>query len=135
LHLAEAQLAPIVLTAPISGNITKIEMVAGAIVGQDGVIATIASPTANQIIGYLSQPLRIEPTVGMKAEVRSRGLKRIVGETQVTLVGPRIEMFDAPLRVRGMGSAQERGLPIVLDIPSNMKLRPGELVDIRLLVN
>jgi hypothetical protein len=73
--------------------------------------------------------------VGMKAEVRSRGLVRKVGEAQVTDIGPRIELFDAPLRVRGMGAAQERGLPIMISIPPNMSIRPGELVDIRLLVN
>jgi hypothetical protein len=58
-----------------------------------------------------------------------------VGEARVTDIGPRIELFDAPLRVRGMGAAQERGLPIVISMPPNLSIRPGELVDIRLLVN
>jgi multidrug resistance efflux pump len=135
LRLAEAELQPITLTAPISGRISKLDKLAGATVVAGDPIATIANPTADRIIGYLSQPLRIEPKVGMRAEIRSRGLVRRVGEAQVTQIGPRIELFDAPLRVRGMGAAQERGLPIIMSIPPNMNVRPGEIVDIRLLVN
>ena len=135
LRLAETQLQPTIVTAPIDGTVSKLNQLAGTVVIDGDPIVTIASPTANRIIGYLSQPLRIEPKVGMKAEIRSRGLVRTTGETQVTLVGPRIELFDAPLRIRGMGAAQERGLPIVMGIPPNMHVRPGELVDIRLLIN
>lgn len=135
LKLAEAQLHPIVLTAPISGRVSKVDKLAGTTVTEGIPIVTIASTTPNRIIGYLSQPLRIEPKVGMRAEVRSRGLVRKVGEAQVTDIGPRMELFDAPLRVRGMGAAQERGLPIIISIPPNMRILPGELVDIRLLVN
>ena len=135
LRLAEAQLQPTLVTAPIDGCVSKLNEMTGSVVIDGDPIATIANPTANRIVGYLSQPLRIEPKVGMKAEIRSRGLVRTTGETQVTLVGPRIELFDAPLRIRGMGAAQERGLPIVMGIPPNMHVRPGELVDIRLLIN
>jgi multidrug resistance efflux pump len=135
LKLAEAQLQPIVLTAPISGRISRLDKPAGSTVTEGLPIVTIASTTPSCIIGYLSQPLRLEPKVGMRAEVRSRGLVRKVGEARVTDIGPRIELFDAPLRVRGMGAAQERGLPIVISMPPNMMIRPGELVDIRLLLN
>jgi multidrug resistance efflux pump len=125
LHLAEAELMPITLTAPISGRVSKLDKLEGATVVAGDPIATIANPTADRIIGYLSQPLRIEPRVGMRAEIRSRGLVRQVGEARVTEIGPRIEMFDAPLRIRGMGASQERGLPIIMSIPSNMNVRPG----------
>lgn len=135
LKLAEAQLQPIILTAPISGRVSKLEKASGSTVVEGSPIATIATTTPDRIIGYLSQPLRIEPKVGMQAEVRSRGLVRKVGIAQITEVGPRIEVFDAPLRVRGMGAAQERGLPIIISMPPNLTIRPGELVDIRLLVN
>jgi len=63
-------------------------------------------------------------------EIRSRNAKRAVGKAHITQVGPRVELFNAPLRVRGMGAAQERGLPILMDVPNGMNLRPGELVDI-----
>jgi len=135
LLLAESKLQPITLTAPFSGRVSKVEKLAGATVIEGAPIITVASTIPNRIIGYLSQPLRIEPKVGMRAEVRSRGLVRKVGEAQVTDIGPRMELFDAPLRIRGMGAAQERGLPVIISIPPNMSIRPGELVDIRLLLN
>jgi hypothetical protein len=34
-----------------------------------------------------------------------------------------------------MGSAQERGLPVIVSVPDDLKLRPGELVDLRLIAN
>jgi multidrug resistance efflux pump len=135
LHLAEAELQPILLRAPISGRINRLDKMPGASVAAGDVIVTVASPTSERIVGYLSQPLRIEPVVGMKVQVRSRGLVRAVSETHITHVGARIEMFDAPLRVRGMGAAQERGLPIVMAMPPNFNVRPGELLEVRLLVD
>lgn len=135
LELAEAQLQPIVLIAPIDGSVSKVDKAAGASIVEGVPIVTIASTTPSQIIGYLSQPLRIEPTVGMRAEIRSRGQVRKTGVAKVLQIGPRMELFDAPLRIRGMGAAQERGLPILISIPPDMSMRPGELVDIRLLVN
>jgi len=135
LHLAEAELQPIKLTTPISGRINRLDKMAGSTVAAGDAIVTIASPTSERIVGYLSQPLRIEPVVGMKVEVRSRGLVRTVAETRIIHIGPRIELFNAPLRVRGMGAAQERGLPIVMAMPPDFIVRPGELVDVRLLLN
>jgi hypothetical protein len=68
-------------------------------------------------------------------EVRSRGTNRTVGEARITSIGPRIELFNAPFRINGLGNAQERGLPIVISVPPNMDLRPGELVDLNLRTN
>ena len=134
LRLAEAQLAPIILTAPMSGRVSRLDLPVGSIVLAGVPILTIASSIPDRITGFLGQPLRLEPEIGMKVEVRSRGLVRRSGAAQVVDIGPRIVLFDAPLRVRGMGAAQERGLPVVLNVPANMSLRPGELVDLRLLV-
>lgn len=135
LQLAEAQLAPIVLTAPIDGRVSKMDLQVGSIMAAGVPIIAISSSSPDRITCFLSQPLRIEPKIGMQVEVRSRGVVRRTGAAQVTDVGPRIVLFDAILRVRGMGAAQERGLPVVVNVPANMVLRPGELVDLRLVVN
>ncbi len=135
LQLAESQLQPLHLRAPISGRVTKLTAFPDAnLVGGD-VVATIASPVVERIVGYVGQPVRLDPKVGTKVEVRSRGAVRESARSQIAYVGPQIEMFNAPLRVRGIGAAQERGLPIVVTVPPNMRLRPGELVDIYLLLN
>lgn len=135
LRLAESELQPVALRAPISGYITKIEALPQGTVVRGGAIATIASSGVDRIVGFIGQPIRVEPRVGMKAIVRSRGINRVAGDCLISHVGPRIELFDAPLRVRGMGAAQERGLPIVVTVPPNLHLRPGEFVEITLMVD
>ena len=135
LRLAEAQLAPVILTAPMAGRISVLDKLTGSIVLAGAPIATISSSTPDRITGFLGQPLRVDPKIGMKVEVRSRGLERRTGAAQVLNIGPRVALLDASVRVRGMGPAQERGLPVVVSVPPNMLLRPGELVDLRLVVN
>jgi multidrug resistance efflux pump len=135
LRLAEAKLQPVKLVSPLDGRVSKIAKFPGATVADGEPILTVASQQVEYILGYVGQPLRVEPTPGMNVEVRSRGLHRAVGQALVTQVGPRIELFNAPLRIRGMGNAQQRGLPIVVTVPPEMKLRPGELVDLTLTLN
>ncbi len=134
LHLAEAQLQPILVKAPISGRVYSIKKLPGTAVSGGEAIVSITSLHVTRIIAYLVQPVSIEAKVGMMAEVRTRGPLRANGPAIVLNVGPRIEMFDAPLRMRGLGSAQERGLPIEISVPPTLSLRHGELVDIRLIL-
>lgn len=132
LGLAEAEFQPTLLRAPIDGRVSKVYKLQGTAVADGDPVVTVASPDVDYILGYIAQPIRVEPTLGMDVEVRSRGLNRTVGQASITEVGPRVELFNAPLRVRGMGNAQQRGLPILVSIPPNMQLRPGQLVDLRL---
>lgn len=129
-HLAEAQLAPIKLVAPISGQVRTLAKISGATVAGGDPIVTISSSEVDHITGFLSQPLRLEPKVGERVIVRSRGVRRVEGVAVITHVGPRVELFDSPLRVRGMGTSQQRGLPITVNVPPNLNLVPGELVDL-----
>lgn len=134
-QLVAAEFQPLALTAPISGRVIKISAPAGATVAAAAPIVTIASPEVNRIIGFIGLPLRIEPQVGMEVEIRSRGQRRVVGRSRITYVGPRIELFNAPMRLRTMEAAQERGLPIAMPPPPHMGLRPGELVDLNLVLD
>jgi multidrug resistance efflux pump len=135
LRLAESELKPTVLRAPLSGHVTRLYVQANAAVNRRQPLMTIADSRVERIIGYIPQPVRIEPKIGMSVEVRSRSSDRTTALSTVVNVGPRIELFDAPLRVRGMGAAQERGLPVVVNVPPGMNLRPGELVDLRLITD
>lgn len=135
LRLAESELRPTILRAPLSGHLTRLYVQANAAVNRRQPLMTIADSHVERIIGYIPQPVRVEPTNGMTIEVRSRGTHRTVALSSIVNVGPRIELFDAPLRIRGMGAAQERGLPVVVGVPTGMSLRPGELVDLRLITD
>ena len=133
LNLVEAQSQPVYLLAPISGRISKLTKVAGSNVAAAEIVATVADPKVDRILAYISQPVRLEPKVGMEVEIRTRGAQRVLGHAKITQVGPRIEVFTGPLKVRGMGAVQERGIPFEAGVPADMRLLPGELVDVTIL--
>ena len=88
-------------------------------------------PTTEQIIGFMREPDDMGPKVGDTVVVRSRrGNRRLAAEATVLAVGGRLELFTRPLRVRGLGNAQERGLPVLVNAPEELVLYPGELVDL-----
>lgn len=142
----EAQLrlmeSPIRLNAPIDGTVTAVYRRAGETIMAGEPLVVISSDHPDQIIGYVRQPLNFEPKRGDTVEVRTRGPGRQRGLTRVSAVGNRLEiyavstagsqldLFAEPLGLRPSGGSLERGLPVLLDIPANMRLIPGELVDL-----
>jgi multidrug resistance efflux pump len=133
LKLAEAQLQPVYLRSPINGQVTKVSKFTESMVTRAEVIATISDPNIDRILCYVSQPIRLDPKPGDPVEIRTRGTDRQRQLTEIAYVGARIELFTGPLRIRGMGAAQERGIPFVItNVPPELKvkLRPGELVDV-----
>jgi multidrug resistance efflux pump len=142
----EAQLrqleSPIRLNAPIDGTVTAVYRRPGETVMAGEALVVISGDHPDQIIGYVRQPLSFEPKTGDTVEVRTRGPGRQTGLTRVSAVGNRLEiyavttagsqleLFAEPLGLRPAGGTFERGLPVLLDIPANMRLIPGELVDL-----
>jgi multidrug resistance efflux pump len=142
----EAQLrqleSPIRLDAPIDGIVTAVYRRRGETVMAGEPLVVISGDAPDQIIGYVRQPMSFEPQTGDTVEVRTRGPRRQTGLTRVNAVGNRLEVyavstsgsqlevFAAPLGLRPAGGTYERGLPVLLDIPANMRLIPGELVDL-----
>jgi len=124
------QSAESVLRAPIDGVVTRVYRNAGENILASEPLVTISSEQGENIIGFLRQPLSFEPKAGDVVLVRSRGNRRQIAEARVVKVGARLEMFTQPLRVRGFDSSQERGLPVLIDLPEGMPLYPGELVDL-----
>jgi len=81
-------------------------------------ILTISSERAERIIGFIRLPISYQPKVGDTVEVRTRGSHTQKASATIQKVGPRMELFTQPLRVRGFAAAQERGLPILVNLPS-----------------
>lgn len=121
---------PVTLKAPMDGMVSVVAKSAGekVIVGEP--IATIVSTTTDRIVGYIRLPINTEPKAGQRVKLITRGTNRRVAMSEVSAVGSDIEMFAAVLRVRGLGAAQERGLPFAVRLPKELKVRPGELVDV-----
>ena len=132
LRLTEAELSPRVGKAPIDGIVTTIFHRAGEAVNAGQPIVAIATLSPVRIIGCLRVPLAAQPTVGMEVQVRTRGLRRELGKATVTEVGTQLENVPATLLGPINFANIVQGLPLDISLPANLKILPGELVDITL---
>ena len=125
------QMVPITLEAPISGEVNYARH-AREFVRAGEILLTINSPRADRIVAYLKQPLPFDPEVGMPMEVttRSRTPQRFV--TRIAQVGARMEVLTNAVAYLQPGTLVDMGLPVILPVPPDVQLRPGELVDIAL---
>ena len=130
LRLTEAELGPVVLRAPINGLVSKVYRRIGENVVAGEPIVTISALSSERILAYVRQPVGTEPKVGMAIEIRTRTTPKQVATGKVLQVGSKMELFAAPLRVRGFDRSQERGLPFLVSLPSGLTVHPGELVDL-----
>jgi multidrug resistance efflux pump len=133
LHLTEAELNPITLRSAVDGMVDVIYHRVGEAITAGEPIVGIAPFNAVRIIGYLRPPLLEEPGVGGRVEVRTRGPHRQVGIAQITEVGAQFEPLPPALQMPVRLANSELGLALSISVPPNMQMRPGELVDLRLL--
>jgi multidrug resistance efflux pump len=130
LRLTEAELSPIPLRAPIDGIVSAIFHQSGEAVTAGQPVVAIATLRPVRIVGYLRPPIHDEPKLGMQVEVRTRGIRRETGLAQITEVGTQLESlpaaFAGPMKLLNT----ELGLPVGVSLPANLRIRPGELVDV-----
>ncbi|MCI0746833.1 MAG: HlyD family efflux transporter periplasmic adaptor subunit [Verrucomicrobia subdivision 3 bacterium] len=138
LRLFQAKMKPLELTAPIDGIVTIIHKRAGEQILAGEAIATITSRAASRIVGYLPQAFPINPKVGMQVEVRTRSplsLRRACGVATITGVSPHLEpITNAVFNTTGV----QPTLPLIgrlvsVSLPADLKLLPGQPLDITLL--
>lgn len=146
LELAEAELSPLRLTAPIEGIVSAVYRRSGENVVAGEPIVTIVSTNSDRIVSYVIPPA-VEPLVGARVEVISRTGRRERAEGRVTHVASHMDAVAPTLfnpvnsGARGLGqqllssgnSLIEIGIPILVNVPAGLRLRPGELVDLRVL--
>ncbi len=132
LEQIEAEFAPIAVRAPTSGVIVHLHRKSGEFVVSGSVIAVVRSETPEFIIGYMKPPILLDPHPGMEVEIipRSERTQRVRSEimevgTQFEALGP---VFHGPF-----SAEEERALPMKIRIPPGLQLRPGELVDLRII--
>jgi multidrug resistance efflux pump len=131
LALLEAQSAPIPLLAPIDGVVTMVLRRGGEMVAAEEAVATIASEHAARLVGFLRQPLPVEPAAGMPVEVRTRGGIRTAGFASIEAVGGVMEpMPPTLLAAVNRTGALDTGLRLHVGVPTEIHLRPGEQVDV-----
>ncbi|MGA2854213.1 MAG: hypothetical protein ABSE90_08810 [Verrucomicrobiota bacterium] len=133
LRLAEAELAPIALTAPINGVVTMIYFSSGTTVTAGQPIISIAAAQPERIVGYLRPPMDVEPAAGDRVEIRTRGRHRVTASAQVLGVGAQLETIPAVFSGLAKLDIAQQGLPVNISLPGHLNIHPGELVDITLL--
>lgn len=132
LRLAEAEMMPITLRAPISGQIDTIYRQEGEVVSAGEPIAAITGTEASHIMTYLAQPLPLEPKPGMEVEIRSRGgVNPAMARTTVLHVGAQFQ--TATNSLDPAQPALSKQLPVMINIPAGLAFRPGELVNVNFL--
>lgn len=129
LRLAEAQMQPIPLLAPIAGHVTTVFKRTGENLEAGESIMTITSDRSERVTAYLRQPLSVQPHKGMPVILVTRGARREQIDAVVQQVGVSWEPIPASLLPRGLEA--DRGLAISVGLPGHLKVRPGELLEIR----
>ena len=133
LRLAEAQLSPEPILAPFDGVVTALWRRAGEVVLPGEAVAVLAEPETRRVVGFLRQPLGVEPRPGMTVELRSRRPDRITAEAKVAEVGRVLEPVPPTLlALLDRADSPELGLRVYFDLPRGLALRPGEIVEVML---
>lgn len=129
---AHAEWEPVTLLAPISGMVHTVYRQAGESVVEGEPLVTIHSPQADRIVAYLRQPYRFTPQAGIPVEVVTRNPPRQRFETHVAQVGVQLEAITNALAILPTGKLVDTGLQMVLPVPANLNIRPGEIVDLHI---
>jgi multidrug resistance efflux pump len=140
--LFQAKMRPLELQAPIDGIVTTLHKRPGEQVQAGDAIVTITARKPERILGYLPQAFPINPTVGMKVEVATRSplsFWRVRSVATITGVSPHLETINN-LLVRPItpGLSADQQLPMLgrvisISLPADLKLLPGQPLDITLL--
>jgi HlyD family secretion protein len=126
----EATLKPSDIRAPMDGVISAIYRRGQERVVRGESIVTISSTASERIIGYIRQPVQMVPNPDIDVVVvRTRTLKRQMGEGQILRVGSQYERIN-PLLISTDSNRFELGLPIVVSLPKGMNVAPGEFLDL-----
>ncbi|MBI4657739.1 MAG: hypothetical protein HY735_02620 [Verrucomicrobia bacterium] len=133
LQSADSLLQPIPLLAPIDGMVSAVYRQEGENVQNGDLIIAVSASQPEYILGYLRQPIAVEPAVGMPVEVRMRSPKPSVHFAQILQVGSQLEPITNSLALVRPSLLMDMGLPIKVSVPLDLKARPGEVVDLVLL--
>jgi multidrug resistance efflux pump len=94
------------------------------------VLFTVAAEQPEYIVSYVRTTQRLQPEVGMTVAIRPRHGNQ-VAHARIDRVGPQVELVPSH-QVRDQ-RVMEWGLPVRIQVPRALQLRPGELVDLKFL--
>lgn len=133
LRLAEAQFAPVKLTAPLAGVVTTLVAAPGTTVAAGDVVATVAAERSERLVGFLRQPLPKEVRVGTAVELRARNAAGQRAVATIAEIGRVLEpVSPTVLALYNRAQIPELGLRVHIVLPPGFPARPGEWVDVTL---
>ena len=124
---------PVVLRSPINGQVSDVLQFAGQHAVTRQPILTINSAGAERIIGFIRQPIAQPPKLRDQVLIRTRSNHRQQFVAEIIQVGSQLEPIN-PVMLPWSNSrrAVEMGLPVAIQMPADLKLLPGELVELSL---
>jgi multidrug resistance efflux pump len=123
------QIDALQVRAPFSGTIAMIHAWPGQNVRMGDPIVTLAADHGRYIVSYVRQTQRQMPVVGTLVDVRAQSPGGKSVTAVVGRVGPQFELI--PPHQRRDPNVLEWGVPVRIDLPQGLAVKPGELVDIR----
>jgi multidrug resistance efflux pump len=118
------------LVAPMDGIVGGFLRQPGEFLVEGEPLVTVHSSQATHIVAYLRQPFGLEPLPGLPVRVSRRLASRERFDTSIRHVGPQFETITNSLALVRVGALVDSGLPIIVDIPAHISVRPGEVVDL-----
>jgi multidrug resistance efflux pump len=119
----------LVIKSPADGVVSQIMTKAGEIAIPALPILTISKANPTEVIAYASDSTHNRIKQGQRVELVKNGLTPQIAQSQVTQVGPAIDIVPQRLCVRS--DTRQWGRPFMVKIPPGMTLVPGEKVGIR----
>jgi multidrug resistance efflux pump len=123
---------PMTLTAPIDGMVSAVLRQAGEHLLAGEPLLVISSHRADRLVGYLRQPYTVRAEIGMQALLSTREWNRRRYLGTVSQIGAQVEFITNYLAVLRPGALVDAGLPVVIDLPPDTPIRPGEIIDIEI---
>jgi len=120
---------PLLLKSPVDGVVKNILHRPGEVVLAGEPIVTIAEKDPREVIAYANEAQLAQVRTDMTIELVKRSEPAQIASSQVVYVGPTLEMI--PQQLWQNSNIPEWGLPVLIKIPPDMKLIPGEVVGIR----
>ncbi len=121
---------PTILQAPIAGKIAKIHRLPGENILRGDRVLAITAETPAQILAYLKTPVSVSIEPGAPVKLQTRGLVRKEAAAFIESIGPEWQTLTPGSEFAGLRTAPERGLPILVNLPPELEVRPGELVNV-----
>jgi len=136
IHVKEVQIAEILtdrqaleLKAPFDGIVSEIQRKSGEAVLAGEPILSIAETKPREILAYATQKLASRLEANMKVKLIKNSVPQQIANSQITHLGPGVQLV--PEQLRGDPAVPEWGRPMLIRVPPNMNLMPGEIVGIK----